>query len=464
MAAASGPTISGRPDSVIARVLLAVCASLLLATGVQATPKALAFADGSNSTYSGRTLSAKLGDVVSVLDKGAVGDNVTDDCVAFTTALATGKSVLVPRVSGGAYRINCQLSIVTDGQEIVCESRATPILLYYSAGPEIVVGAAGSSSTKNIAIRNCTITSKQAGGAMVFVRYVRGFRVFDCTITADQFLKLGDSSLGTSKGAYIVELYRDEMVRTAGATLPYVNLENFGGQWLIDSSFYEGASRSGTSGWRCNDNIQPRSDDNRWFNTYWSRDDINIEMVDCRATNVQMLGLHSEGALTYPIKVEITSSTAKDVGSVGFGGMIIDGARLDGVNEAIYVKSARAGTDMSVLSIAHIQQTGGAATKGAIWIEASAGLVQQVTIDDVRGLTSPVANSDWIMVRGGDASKTIDSVLVDNIGGLSRTATLLRSQLRVEGTADGEVRAGYNILGTGASARFSDTSGVLSHP
>ena len=49
--------------------------------------------------YSGaiqRTLSAKLGDTVSVTDFGAVGDGVTDDTAAFTAAAASASEVIVP--------------------------------------------------------------------------------------------------------------------------------------------------------------------------------------------------------------------------------------------------------------------------------------------------------------------------------------------------------------------------------
>ena len=49
-----------------------------------------------------RTVESKLKDVVSVKDFGAVGDGVTDDILAFTRALATGKDVLVPE---GTYRL-----------------------------------------------------------------------------------------------------------------------------------------------------------------------------------------------------------------------------------------------------------------------------------------------------------------------------------------------------------------------
>jgi len=65
-----------------------------------------------NITYSGqftgqtaRTVAAKLADVVSVKDFGAVGDGVTDDTLKFEAAIATGKAVYVPYTPNG-YVVN----------------------------------------------------------------------------------------------------------------------------------------------------------------------------------------------------------------------------------------------------------------------------------------------------------------------------------------------------------------------
>jgi hypothetical protein len=445
------------------RLLIGLLAWLTPALA-HADAKSFAFADLSNTAYSGRTAASRLGDVVSVKDYGAVGDGATDDCSAFTQALATGRTVRVPQGTTAAYRIGCQLTIAHDGQELVCESKSPPIALYYASGPQIVIGGA-SQQTNNIAVRNCTLISMQAGQPMFFVRWVRGFRVYDARAVADQFLRLGDSGLATSQKASIAELYRSELSQMAGATMHFVNLENFGGQWIADHVFFTGSSTPGLDGWRCTDNIQPRVDDVEWDEGYWSRSDNNISATDCRITNVKIIGLQSEGALSNAIHLEITGSTAKPAGDVGFEAIQIIGGLYDGAGEAIQVKSARAGTQMARLQIDHIQNEGAAATGGAIRIEASAGLVEQVTLDDIRGWTAAAtATTDWITIKGSDSANTIDGVLIDNIGGTSTNGTPLRSQVRTEGSMNTDVRAGYNVLAGGAGERYSDPSGVLSHP
>jgi hypothetical protein len=58
-----------------------------------------------------RTVDAKLKDLVSVKDFGAVGDGTTNDTAAFTAALASGRSVYVPK---GNYKITANI-VVPDG-------------------------------------------------------------------------------------------------------------------------------------------------------------------------------------------------------------------------------------------------------------------------------------------------------------------------------------------------------------
>lgn len=61
-------------------------------------PTKLAFTQAGTGA-STRTVDAKLKEVVSVLDFGAVGDGTTNDTTAFSNAVATGKPVFVPQAS-----------------------------------------------------------------------------------------------------------------------------------------------------------------------------------------------------------------------------------------------------------------------------------------------------------------------------------------------------------------------------
>jgi hypothetical protein len=401
---------------------------------------------------------------VSVVSFGAVGDGTTDDCGAFTKALATGHDVFVPRPPN-AYRINCQLTVQGLGQEIICDGRATALMLYYSGGPQIVIGGSDVMS-QNIAVRDCGLWSRQPGQPMFFTRWVRGFRLIGVKAIADQLIKLGDASLGPGKFTYVVEFYQgDEFTRTTGSKMHFVNAENFGGQWVAEHVFYEGASTPGLSGFRCTDNIQPRIDDFEIDQGYWSRDDINLDFTDCRVTNAKIIGLQSEGALTDAVHFEITSSTREPPGNVGFGGISFVGGRYDGGRHSFFIRSARGGTEMSTLQIEGVQQTGAHATGSMIWIEGAGGMIQMVTLNDIRGLTAPAnATTDWITLIGSDTTPTLNSFLIDNVCGGLRNRTQLRSQLYVAGKADQDMRAGFNIGQCGAQQRIDDVSGTLIHP
>lgn len=62
-----------------------------------------------------RTVTAKLREVVSVTDYGAVGDGTADDTAAIQAALNTGRCVFFPP---GTYRTTGPLTVTTEGQQL----------------------------------------------------------------------------------------------------------------------------------------------------------------------------------------------------------------------------------------------------------------------------------------------------------------------------------------------------------
>jgi hypothetical protein len=63
--------------------------------------------DSDTVTYSGRDLTERLSEFVSVMDYGAAADGVTDDTTAFQNATSTGKPVYVPR---GVYFLSAPVT------------------------------------------------------------------------------------------------------------------------------------------------------------------------------------------------------------------------------------------------------------------------------------------------------------------------------------------------------------------
>jgi len=73
-----------------------------------------------------RTVVSKLQEIVSVKDFGAIGDGVTDDIAAFTSAAATGKTIFIP---SGTYTITIDSGIqVSDGTSFVGEGSGSTAL------------------------------------------------------------------------------------------------------------------------------------------------------------------------------------------------------------------------------------------------------------------------------------------------------------------------------------------------
>lgn len=107
------PNVADRASKYLGFTSLGV-PTALAASGTVTTDVSDRLVLASGATAS-RTLANHLGDYISVKDFGAVGDGSTDDVAAFNAALATGKTVYVPR-STNTYKITTTLSFANDGQ------------------------------------------------------------------------------------------------------------------------------------------------------------------------------------------------------------------------------------------------------------------------------------------------------------------------------------------------------------
>lgn len=108
-----------------------------------------------------RSVEAKLSDLVSVKDFGAIGDGSNDDTNAIQAALASGaKLVYFP---AGNYKITSTLTVTTDGQGLVGDGIGLgqgvgaddgTAIIHYGSGPVIFV----SYNLTGVSIRNFNIT------------------------------------------------------------------------------------------------------------------------------------------------------------------------------------------------------------------------------------------------------------------------------------------------------------------
>jgi hypothetical protein len=155
--------------------------------------------DSTQSTYTGpgtgavqRTVSAKLTDIVSAADFGAVGDNSTDNAVAlqaFFTWLAGGNSV-APRagvIPSGIYRTSAQLTLNGSYCSLVPVGPTESVIRYTGAGTTsdiIVIGDITGAVQRQLVFvgeiyvdSNTTMTS----GAAVHIKNVVQSE-FQCSI------------------------------------------------------------------------------------------------------------------------------------------------------------------------------------------------------------------------------------------------------------------------------------------
>jgi hypothetical protein len=109
-----------------------------------------------------RSVESKLGDVVSILDFGAVGDgsvsNAATNATALTNALATGKSVFIPWTTSG-YHFGANQIAVGDGQSVIGENN---VLLKSTASTSLFYLKARFKPTS---IRNVSFDMAGAGSS-----------------------------------------------------------------------------------------------------------------------------------------------------------------------------------------------------------------------------------------------------------------------------------------------------------
>ncbi len=115
------------------------------------------------------TVQGKLGEVVSVKDKGAVGDGVADDTAAISAALAASKSVYFPT---GIYLINSSISLQS-GSRLHGDGIDKTILRYTANANGAMLNAdSGSSSAYMIGVEVRDMTLDGMSDTLGFSEHV----------------------------------------------------------------------------------------------------------------------------------------------------------------------------------------------------------------------------------------------------------------------------------------------------
>lgn len=147
-------------------------------------------ASGSSTT---RTVAAKLGDVRSVTDFGAVGDGVTSNNTAFAAAAtwansATGKTLFFP---DGTYAYSAGLAFTLP---VTLQGGQGAVLNYSGAGNAVTMGPAGLTVStyqdKPYIVDGLTFTG---GASMVEGIYFNEF-IVQCRVFRTRFFNFGNSA------------------------------------------------------------------------------------------------------------------------------------------------------------------------------------------------------------------------------------------------------------------------------
>lgn len=119
-----------------------------------------------------RSVEAKLRDVVSVKDFGAVGDAVTDDTTAIQNALNTGRCVLLPK---GIYKVTAALTVTADNTGLYGEGKGS-VIAPTAGNRDVFTIGNGATEISGLRFENFTVWPS---GAMT------GGYVFNCRYSTD---------------------------------------------------------------------------------------------------------------------------------------------------------------------------------------------------------------------------------------------------------------------------------------
>ena len=174
-----------------------------------------------------RTISSKLGDVVSVKDYGADCDGATNDTAAFIAAMNASKRVLVP---AGVCKVNIDLSLVTNPSGIILEgsgygdgSSAGSTLKGYDDTLPIIKGVFTSGTIKRkMQFRN--LHFNQSGGSVSSGNHGLQLEyVYEVTLDHCYFINLGGYAISYDhvvRGLILnTEIYKGSASRGVGGII-----------------------------------------------------------------------------------------------------------------------------------------------------------------------------------------------------------------------------------------------------
>lgn len=120
-----------------------------------------------------RTAQDKMRETVSVLDFGAVGDNVADDTAKFQAALDVGGTIFIP---AGTYKITAPLIFKSSSTKLVGAGRATTVLNYTgTTGPVIKQNAPTTTTLLWCEVSGLQITASSLTTSKIII-YWKSFQ------------------------------------------------------------------------------------------------------------------------------------------------------------------------------------------------------------------------------------------------------------------------------------------------